>query len=128
MAKEHVERDYAVVGSWEDTNITLTVFEKYIPKFFNGAKLLYESKYQNRKISQNPDFRKKISFPLSVNIDKITNRNKNRRKPKIDADVKEMIRKNFTHEYDFYHFCKQRLYKQYLAVSLKELEANHLLD
>lgn len=47
MAKEHVERDYAVVGSWEDTNITLTVFEKYIPKFFNGAKLLYESKCRN---------------------------------------------------------------------------------
>lgn len=63
-----------------------------------------------------------------VNIDKITNRNKNRRKPKIDEDVKEMIRKNFTHEYDFYHFCKQRLYKQYLAVSMKELQAHNLLD
>lgn len=47
MAKEHVERDYAVVGTWEETNITLTVFEKYIPKFFNGAKLLFESKFVN---------------------------------------------------------------------------------
>lgn len=44
MAKEHVERDYAVVGSWEDTNITLTVFERYIPRFFRGAKLMYESR------------------------------------------------------------------------------------
>lgn len=44
MAKEHVERDYAVVGSWEDTNITLTVFEKYIPRFFQGAKTVFESK------------------------------------------------------------------------------------
>ncbi|XP_037827174.1 heparan sulfate 2-O-sulfotransferase pipe-like [Lucilia sericata] len=105
MAKEHVERDYAVVGTWEETNITLTVFEKYIPKFFNGAKLLFE-----------------------LNMDKVTNRNKNKRKPKIDADVKEMIRKNFTHEYEFYYFCKQRLYKQYLAVSLKELQAHNLLD
>ncbi|XP_012157989.2 heparan sulfate 2-O-sulfotransferase pipe [Ceratitis capitata] len=98
MAKEHVERDYAVVGSWEDTNITLTVFEKYIPRFFQGAKTVFE-----------------------IHNNQITNRNKNKRKPKIDADVKEMIRKNFTNEYDFYYFCKQRLYKQYLAVSLKEL-------
>lgn len=44
MAKEHVERDYAVVGSWEDTNITLTVLERYIPRFFRGAKLMYESR------------------------------------------------------------------------------------
>ncbi|XP_037940417.1 heparan sulfate 2-O-sulfotransferase pipe-like [Teleopsis dalmanni] len=98
MAKEHVERDYAVVGSWEDTNITLTVFEKYIPRFFQGVKIVFE-----------------------MHNEKITNRNKNKRKPKIDEDVKEMIRKNFTHEYDFYYFCKQRLYKQYLAISLKDL-------
>lgn len=45
IAKEHVERDYAVVGSWEDTNITLNVFEKYIPRFFQGAKTLFESEF-----------------------------------------------------------------------------------
>lgn len=39
-----MERDYAVVGSWEDTNITLTVLEKYIPRFFRNAKLMYESR------------------------------------------------------------------------------------
>lgn len=63
-----------------------------------------------------------------VHNDKITNRNKNKRKPKVDPDVKEMIRKNFTHEYEFYYFCKQRLYKQYLAANLKELQAHGLLD
>ncbi|XP_059219912.1 heparan sulfate 2-O-sulfotransferase pipe-like isoform X3 [Stomoxys calcitrans] len=105
MAKEHVERDYAVVGSWEDTNITLNVFEKYIPRFFNGAKTLFE-----------------------IHNDKITNRNKNKRKPKVDQDVKDLIKKNFTHEYDFYYFCKQRLYKQYLAANMKSLEAHGLLN
>ncbi|XP_067647741.1 heparan sulfate 2-O-sulfotransferase pipe isoform X5 [Eurosta solidaginis] len=105
MAKEHVERDFAVVGSWEDTNITLTVFEKYIPRFFDHAKLLF-----------------------NIHNDEITNRNKNKRKPKIDEDVKEMIRKNFTHEYDFYYFCKQRLYKQYLAVTLENLPASEEAD
>ncbi|KAL7734363.1 hypothetical protein ACLKA6_010698 [Drosophila palustris] len=104
MAKEHVERDYAVVGSWEDTNITLTVFERYIPRFFRGAKLMYE-----------------------MHNNKITNRNKNKRKPYIEPEVKEMIRSNFTHEYEFYHFCKQRLYKQYLALNLQELDKHGLL-
>lgn len=36
-AKRHVETKYAVVGSWEDTNVTLTVLEHYIPRFFAGA-------------------------------------------------------------------------------------------
>lgn len=41
MAKNNVERDYAVVGSWEDINVTLTVLEAYIPRFFSGATKLY---------------------------------------------------------------------------------------
>lgn len=45
IAKRNVELDYAVVGSWEDTNITLTVFERYIPRFFKGAKATFESKF-----------------------------------------------------------------------------------
>ncbi|XP_036336969.1 heparan sulfate 2-O-sulfotransferase pipe-like [Rhagoletis pomonella] len=105
LAKENVERDYAVVGSWEDTNVTLTVFESYIPRFFNGAKLLFD-----------------------IHTDKITNRNKNRRKPKIDPDVKEMMRRNFTNEYDFYNFCKQRLYKQYLALNLNKVSLMQQLN
>ncbi|XP_049314553.1 heparan sulfate 2-O-sulfotransferase pipe isoform X2 [Bactrocera dorsalis] len=135
MAKEHVERDYAVVGSWEDTNITLTVFEKYIPRFFQGAKILFESMWFS-------NFNKQFVFsnianvfifdynciPISVHNNEITTRNKNKRKPKIDADVKEMIRKNFTNEYDFYYFCKQRLYKQYLAVNLKNIETIESLN
>lgn len=41
MAKMHVEKEYAVVGTWEDTNITLTVLEHYIPRYFKGATHLY---------------------------------------------------------------------------------------
>ncbi|XP_030387991.1 heparan sulfate 2-O-sulfotransferase pipe-like [Scaptodrosophila lebanonensis] len=104
MAKEHVERDYAVVGSWEETNITLTVLEQYIPRFFRGAKLMFE-----------------------MHNDRITNRNKNKRKPFIEPEVKQLLKANFTSEYEFYHFCKQRLYKQYLALHLHELEARGLL-
>lgn len=40
-AKRTVEEEYAVVGTWEDTNITLSVLEHYIPKFFTNAKTVY---------------------------------------------------------------------------------------
>lgn len=38
---KHVENEYAVVGSWEDLNVTLKVLEHYVPKFFRGATNLY---------------------------------------------------------------------------------------
>lgn len=40
-AKRNVENMYAVVGSWEDTNVTLSVLEAYIPRFFRGAKGIF---------------------------------------------------------------------------------------
>lgn len=40
-AKYAVESQYAVVGVLEDLNSTLTVLEKYIPKFFRNAKDVY---------------------------------------------------------------------------------------
>lgn len=43
-AKRTVEEDYAVVGTWEDTNITLSVLEHYIPRFFRNAKVAYYCK------------------------------------------------------------------------------------
>lgn len=46
MAKKTVEEDYAVVGSWEDTNITLTVLEHYIPRYFKNAKVAYYRKFE----------------------------------------------------------------------------------
>jgi len=39
----NVEREYAVVGSWEDTNVTLAVLEAYIPRFFTDATKVYYS-------------------------------------------------------------------------------------
>lgn len=43
-AKHTVETEYAVVGTWEDTNITLTVLEHYIPRYFRNAKVAYYRK------------------------------------------------------------------------------------
>lgn len=44
-AKHTVESEYAVVGTWEDTNITLTVLEHYIPRYFRNAKVAYYCKH-----------------------------------------------------------------------------------
>ena len=46
--------------------------------------------------------------------------NKNSYKPPVAEYVKDIVRKNFTHEIEFYEFCKQRLHQQYLALGLPE--------
>lgn len=51
IAKRRVEEEYAVVGTWEDTNITLTVLENYIPRYFAGATTIYPSKIAKYHIS-----------------------------------------------------------------------------
>lgn len=92
-AKYNVELYYSVVGSWEDTNMTLAVLEHHIPKFFRNAKNVY---YENFKRL----------------------RNQNRiEHPKVAQDVRSMLKKNFTNEYEFYYFCKQRLYQQFFALN-----------
>ncbi|XP_046868220.1 heparan sulfate 2-O-sulfotransferase pipe-like [Drosophila willistoni] len=94
-AKQNVERDFAVVGSWEDVNVTLAVLEHYIPRFFRGVTDLY---YEPKGLAYLP-------------------RNTNHWKPHISEKIKNMMRPNFTQEYDFYYFCKQRLYRQYFAIN-----------
>lgn len=42
-AKFAVEQQYAVVGVLEDFNTTLSVLEKYVPRFFEGVRDIYAS-------------------------------------------------------------------------------------
>ena len=44
--------------------------------------------------------------------------NENHCKPTVTEEVKDMVRRSFTYEMEFYDFCKQRLHKQYLALNL----------
>jgi dermatan/chondrotin sulfate uronyl 2-O-sulfotransferase UST len=46
--------------------------------------------------------------------------NRNIYKPPVAEATKEIVRKNFTREIEFFEFCKQRLHKQYLALNLKD--------
>ncbi|XP_055912370.1 heparan sulfate 2-O-sulfotransferase pipe isoform X5 [Eupeodes corollae] len=93
-AKRTVEKEYAVVGTWEDTNITLAVLEAYIPKFFRHARTAYY-----------------------LGHDILSKVNRNKFKKSASMEVKELLQKNFTREIEFYEFCKQRLYRQYAAIS-----------
>ncbi|XP_043210401.1 heparan sulfate 2-O-sulfotransferase pipe-like [Amphibalanus amphitrite] len=95
-AKRNVEKYYAVVGVLEEMNKTLTVLEHYIPRFFAGASDIYQEEKR------------------------LSNVNKNSYKPPVAEYVKDIVRKNFTHEIEFYEFCKQRLHQQYLALGLPE--------
>ncbi|XP_020815966.1 heparan sulfate 2-O-sulfotransferase pipe-like, partial [Drosophila serrata] len=95
-AKQNVERDYSVIGSWEDVNVTLTVLEHYIPRFFKGSTDVYYEPIKG------------LAFKKQ---------NTNHWKPKISERIKQIMRANFTQEYEFYHFCKQRLYRQYFAIN-----------
>uniref|UniRef100_A0A1B6E882 Heparan sulfate 2-O-sulfotransferase pipe n=1 Tax=Clastoptera arizonana TaxID=38151 RepID=A0A1B6E882_9HEMI len=97
-AKQAVERHYAVVGVLEDLNSTLTVLEHYIPKFFRGASQVYKEEVEHFK---------RI--------------NRNMFKPPVSEEVKEIVRRNFTREIEFYYFCRQRLHRQLLALRLPEL-------
>ncbi|CAD7083099.1 unnamed protein product [Hermetia illucens] len=94
-AKYAVESQYSVVGVLEDLNTTFSVLEKYIPRFFKGATEVYYG-----------------------GSDKLNNINRNNFKPPVSEEVKEIVRRNFTREIEFYQFCRQRLHKQYLAVNL----------
>jgi len=96
-AMEHVEKNYAVVGILEEMNKTLTVLEHYVPRFFKGALNTYwEEIHMYSKI------------------------NRNIYKPPVSEATKEIVRRNFTREIEFFEFCKQRLHKQYLALNLNE--------
>lgn len=44
LAKQNVEREYAVVGTWEHTNETLAVLEAYVPRYFANASKMYYCK------------------------------------------------------------------------------------
>lgn len=86
------------MGVLEDLNTTLAVFEKYIPRFFAGAREIYYNEIRS--------------------LDKI---NKNLFKPPVSEEVKNLVRQNFTREIEFYNFCKQRLHKQYLAATMMDV-------
>jgi len=115
-AKQNVERDFSVVGSWEDVNVTLTVLENYIPRFFKGSMEIYYGNVPLKLLFRGAQ--KHLYLPLEpIRGLAFKKQNLNPWKPKISERIKRIMRANFTQEYDFYYFCKQRLYRQYFAIN-----------
>ena len=92
LAKRNVEKYYSVVGVLELWNESLRVFEEFVPYFFRGLPQAY------------------IDFMRGKP------KNENKTKPKTPKHIKQMLATNFTVEIEFYEFCKQRLYRQYMAI------------
>jgi len=61
----------------------------------------------------------KINSMLSDEVNVFSKINRNIYKPPVAEETKDIVRKNFTRELEFFDFCKQRLHKQYLALNLE---------
>ena len=79
----------------EEMKKSLFVLERYIPRFFDNATMVYDE------------------LMIHTNNGGI---NKNIFKPKITMQLQKMLLHNFSNELDFYEFCKARLHKQYLSL------------
>jgi hypothetical protein len=54
LAKENVEKHYAVVGLLEELDMTLEVLSHYIPRFFSGVTKFYASiREESRTVNKN---------------------------------------------------------------------------
>ncbi len=89
-AKENVERHYSVVGVLEQFDKSLEVLEEFVPFYFRDARRVYRG---------------------TVKENFHENRNSMKRRP--PPEVMEALRRNFTREFEFYHFCRQRLDRQH---------------
>ena len=65
--------------------MTLAVLEAKLPEYFAGGSEVY---FKNKEVKR---FRQKNNYKLPVS-----------------DEVMEIMRTNFTHEIEFYEFCKQR--------------------
>ena len=92
IAISNVQNYYSVVGITEEMKKSLTVMEKKLPNFFNGVSALIENEVPKDK------------------------RNINHFKPKVSQHVKDLLKANFSYEFDFYQFCKNRLQEQFKSL------------
>lgn len=63
-----------------------------------------------------------LLFQFSEAKNRLHQVNRNSIKPSVSQEVREILHKNLTNEIEFYNFCKQRLYKQYIAIKSLDYE------
>ena len=89
-----MEKYFPVVGITGKMNMTLKVLEAILPEYFEGATKVYYGKSFIRKNLHETKYKKPVS-----------------------EEVKQILRANFTHEIEFYEFCRQRLQRQFDLLS-----------
>ena len=89
VAKVNVMKHYAVVGVTEMWEESLEVMEHTLPFFFSGVTEIYREQQTHRR-----------------------NQNQNFHKGFVSEEVKDIVRRNFSREIEFYEFCKKRLQVQ----------------
>ena len=97
IAKRNVEKYFSVVGVLEQMDKSLLVLEKFVPAFFKNAHKEYYAMREKEKGQVN----------------------KNIFKPKVPEEVKNYVKTKMSKEFEFYKFCQQRLYKQFLTIQYK---------
>ena len=110
---------FAVVGVLENMEKSLTVLERYIPKYFDGATDAYfKEKYHNAGHSKDVDAEEQNNIITFTERKGIIMKNGNTFKPvnPITNTSRKFIADLLSREIDFYQFCLQRLNKQYLAI------------
>ena len=108
-AKANVVQHYAVVGVLEMWDETLEVMENTLPFFFSG-KIRLQSAYYTLWFSGAQEMYKKQLQHHGLD-------NQNLQKHKVSEEVKNIVRKNFSREIEFYEFCKKRLKVQLHKIS-----------
>lgn len=65
-----------------------------------------------------------LLFSIQIPASESVRINRNAFKPPVSDYVKDIVRRNFSREMEFYEFCKDRLYKQYRALRLPQSKSN----
>ncbi|KAK4298991.1 hypothetical protein Pmani_028698 [Petrolisthes manimaculis] len=88
-AKRVVSEEYSVVGLVEHMDLSLTLMETLVPRYFTGAVRIYK---KIKKVDNN------------INI--------NHQKPQVPLAVKKKLVHMFSNDMDLYNFVEQRLFQQ----------------
>ncbi|KAK7076573.1 hypothetical protein SK128_018481, partial [Halocaridina rubra] len=93
-AKYHVEKYYSVVGLLEEPSYTYALLEAYIPSFFQDIKMIKPEK-------------------VAINV-----AGSSKKKP-VSNETRMLLRNNLAGDYEFYNYCRQRLYSQAKTLGLQ---------
>ena len=88
-AKAAVEEQYSVVGIVEMRNISLAVMEAYLPRWFRRATVLQEKESKREMVNSHPE---------------------------PGRHTRSELMRRLRLDYNFYHFCVQRLKMQWKKI------------